>query len=80
MIETRKIRLTTKGKTTRKKKKQKAARLPLRYHQRQVLVEFLNHDFSRPLKHDRSAGYIDENGRADDYVDANGVKLAQSYT
>jgi hypothetical protein len=48
---------------TRKQKKQKATRLPLAYHQRQVLVEFLNHDFSKPLKYDRAEGFIDVNGR-----------------
>jgi hypothetical protein len=34
-------------------------RLPLTYNQRQVLVEFLNHDFSKPLKTDPADGYVD---------------------
>jgi hypothetical protein len=63
MLETRKKRPAAKRKHARGKPKQETKRLPLPYGQRQVLVEFLNHDFSRPLKYDRNEGFIDANGR-----------------
>jgi hypothetical protein len=67
MIETRKkglrVKDTPRARRTASSKKTARKRLPLRYQQRQVLLEFLNHDFSRPLKYDRTAGFIDANGR-----------------
>jgi hypothetical protein len=67
MIETRKKGLRGKGKPdarrTASSKRTARKRFPLTYHERQVLVEFLNHDFSRPVKYKRVGGYIDANGR-----------------
>ncbi len=62
MIETRKKRLIATRRTARKNPKQKSTRLPLVYNQRQVLVDFLNHDFSKPLTHDPAVGYVDVKG------------------
>jgi hypothetical protein len=67
MIETRKTGLRGKGRPgarrTASSKRTARKRLPLRYYQRQVLVDFLNHDFSKPLKLDAASGYLDANGR-----------------
>src|SRR5688572_9759065 len=67
MVETRKAGSRAKGKPRARKpassKRTAPKRLPLRYYQRQVLVDFLNHDFSKPLKLDAASGYLDANGR-----------------
>ena len=67
MIETRKkglrIKAQPRSRRTASSKKMERKRLPLAYHQRQVLVDFLNHDFSKPVKLDAAGGYLDANGR-----------------